>query len=86
MPVWTVAVSPNEATCRALQFSYGVHPVCEADYPENWNAFARQWLKTNKVEGDMVLLTEGPCDAHPKANNRMEIIDLRGLEPVSKLY
>jgi pyruvate kinase len=78
MPVWTVAVSPNEATCRALQFTYGVHPVCEPDYPENWNAFARQWLKTNKVEGDMVLLTEGPCDAHPKANNRMEIIDLRG--------
>ena len=63
MPVWTVAVSPNEATCRALQFSYGVHPVCEPDHPENWNAFARQWLKTNKVEGDMVLLTEGPCDA-----------------------
>lgn len=80
MPVWTVAVSPNEATCRALQFSYGVHPVCEADHPENWNAFARQWLKTNKVEGDMVLLTEGPSDAHPKANNRMEIIDLRGLD------
>jgi pyruvate kinase len=80
MPVWTVAVSPNEATCRALQFSYGVHPVCEADHPENWNVFAWQWLKTNKVEGDMVLLTEGPSDANPKANNRMEIIDLRGLD------
>jgi pyruvate kinase len=80
MPVWIVAVSPNEGTCRALQFSYGVHPVREADYPEDWKAFARQWLKTNKAEGDMVLLTEGPCDAHPKANNRMEIIDLRGLD------
>ncbi|UCD35761.1 MAG: pyruvate kinase [Nitrospiraceae bacterium] len=77
MPVWVVAVSPNESTCRALQFSYGVHPECEHDHPENWNAFARQWLKSNRVDGNMVLLTEGPSDAHPKANNRMEIIDLK---------
>jgi hypothetical protein len=60
-----------------MQFSYEVHPVCEAAHPENWNAFARQWLKTDKVKGDMVLMIEGPSDAYPKANNRMEIIDLR---------
>jgi pyruvate kinase len=78
LPVWIVAVSPNRATCRALQFSYGVHPEHWPDHPGNWNAFARQWLKTNRVAGDMVLLTEGPSDAHPAANNRMEIIDLSG--------
>lgn len=77
MPVWTVAVSPSEATCRALQFSYGVHPVCKAEHPKNWNAFVRQWLKTNSVEGDTALLTEGPCAEDSESNNRMEIIDLR---------
>ncbi len=76
LPVWVVAVSPNEATCMALQFSYGVHPKHEPNHPENWNIFARKWMESNAVEGDMVLLTEGPSATHPEANNRMEIIDL----------
>jgi pyruvate kinase len=28
------------------------------------------------MEGDLVVLTEGPSTKHPEANNRMEIIDL----------
>jgi hypothetical protein len=32
-----------------------------------------------KLEGDLVLVTEGPSRKHPGRNNRMEIIDLRDL-------
>jgi pyruvate kinase len=75
-PVWIVAVSSQEATCQRLQFSYGVHPVHEPDHPDDWNAFARDWLRVNGVPGNLVVLTEGPSEKHPEANNRMEIIDL----------
>jgi pyruvate kinase len=77
LPVWIAAVSSEETTCQILQFSYGVHPVHESEHPENWNAFARQWLQKHGVEGDLVILTEGPSSKHPETNNRMEIIDLR---------
>jgi pyruvate kinase len=74
--VWIVAVSSEDQTCQELQFSYGVHPVNEPDHPEDWKAFARQWLKSHGVEGNLVVLTEGPSRRHPEANNRMELIDL----------
>lgn len=77
LPVWIAAVSSQETTCQILQFSYGVYPVHESEHPENWNAFARQWLQKHGVEGDLVILTEGPSSKHPETNNRMEIIDLR---------
>ena len=31
------------------------------------------WRKEQGVEGDLVVLTEGPSSKHPEANNRMEI-------------
>jgi len=77
LPVWIAAVSSQEATCQGLQFSYGVHPVYEPEHPQDWNGFVRQWLRTHGVEGDLVILTEGPSSHRPEANNRMEIIDLR---------
>jgi pyruvate kinase len=77
LPVWIAAVSSQETTCQGLQFSYGVYPVHEPEHPEDWNAFARQWLQTHGVEGDLVILTEGPSSKRPETNNRMEIIDLR---------
>jgi len=79
LPVWITAVSPRQATCQRLQFSYGVHPVYEPDHPEDWNAFARDWLRVSGVPGNLVVLTEGPSEKHPEANNRMEIIDLSRL-------
>jgi pyruvate kinase len=77
LPVWIAAVSSQGTTCQGLQFSYGVYPVEEPEHPENWNAFARQWLQKHGVEGDLVILTEGPSSKRPETNNRMEIIDLR---------
>ncbi len=76
LPVWITAVSSQEKTCQGLQFSYGVFPVHEPEHPEDWRAFARNWLRTHGVDGELVILTEGPSSKHPEANNRMEIIDL----------
>jgi pyruvate kinase len=76
LPVWITAVSAEERTCQALQFSYGVYPVHEPEHPEDWKAFAREWLKSHDLEGNLVVLTEGPSIRHPDANNRMELIDL----------
>lgn len=77
LPVWVVAVNSQEKTCQRLLFSYGIYPIHEPDHPEDWNGFARQWLQTQGIKADLVILTEGPSSDHPEANNRMEIIDLR---------
>ena len=76
LPVWIVGVSSQETTCRRLQFSYGVYPVHEPDHPEDWRVYARNWLNSHGVSGNLALLTEGPSSKHPDANHRMEIIDL----------
>jgi pyruvate kinase len=76
LPVWILGISTHEATCQHLQFSYGVYPIYEADHPDDWNAYARDWLGSHGVQGNLVMLTEGPSQKHPNANNRMEIIDL----------
>ncbi len=77
LPVWTIAVSPNEAVCRALQLSYGVQAVHLPEPPDDWSAFARAYLAEHGISGRIALLTEGPSARNPRANNRMEIIDLR---------
>ena len=76
LPLWIAAVSRLESSCQRLQFSYGVYPVCEADHPADWRAFAQDWVSDHGLEGNLVLVTEGPSRQHPKTNNRMEIIDL----------
>jgi pyruvate kinase len=75
-PKWTVAVSSERSTCQRLQFSYGVYPVHEPEHPDDWKSFIRDWLKAHEVEGNLVILTEGPSRKHPDTNNRMELIAL----------
>jgi pyruvate kinase len=77
LPVWIVAVCSEETTCKQLQFSSGVYPVHETEGPENWNSYVANWVREHGLEGDLVILTEGPSPRHPEANHRMEIIDLR---------
>jgi pyruvate kinase len=77
LPVWIIAVSSHPKTCQGLQFSSGVFPVCEAEHPDDWNTYIKQWLKIHDLKGNFVILTEGPSAKHPDANNRMEILDLR---------
>ncbi len=76
LPVWITAVSRHEGTCQGLAFSYGVFPVHEAEPPDDWKPFARKWLRTHNIEGNIVVLTEGPSKRNPEANNRMELMDL----------
>ncbi|MDW7709571.1 MAG: pyruvate kinase [Deferrisomatales bacterium] len=76
LPVWITAVSSSETTCAGLQFSYGVWPVHKPDHPDDWNDFARTWVRGHGLAGDLVVLTEGPSRRHPDANNRMELLDL----------
>jgi pyruvate kinase len=76
-PVWIVAVSSQESTCQALQFSYGVHPVHEVEHPEDWSAYARRWVENHELDGHLVILTEGPSTRHPEANHRMELVEVR---------
>ena len=77
-PVWIAAISTREETCRRLQLSWGVHALHVAGYPDDWKNFARAWLRENGIEGNRVVLMEGPSPKHPEANHRMEIIDLDG--------
>jgi len=83
LPVWVVGVSPDAATCQALQLTYGVFPVHQPGRPPSWNRFARDWLRSQGVEGGFALLAEGPSADHPDANHRMEIIDLAGNAPLN---
>jgi pyruvate kinase len=82
MPAWITAVSPHESTCQKLQFSYGVYPVWEPEHPEDWNMYAREWVKAHQLKGDIALLTEGPSPRNPDANHRMELIDLKDSQGV----
>lgn len=77
LPVWVAAVASQEATCQLLQFSYGVHPVCEPDDPENWTVYARKWVKDQEIEGNLVILIEGPSPRNMDANHKLEIVDLK---------
>jgi pyruvate kinase len=76
LPVWITAFSRYEKTCQDLMFSYGVLPIWEAEHPDDWKQWARNWLQTIGEVGNLVVLTEGPSKKHPYRNNRMEIIDL----------
>jgi pyruvate kinase len=76
LPVWITALSPNEHTCQALQFSYGVEPVKVDDDRSDWSAFARRWLAQQGISDGLVLLTQGPSEQNPCGNHRMEILEL----------
>ncbi|MCF8055994.1 MAG: pyruvate kinase [Desulfocapsa sp.] len=76
LPVWILGVSPSHKTCQELQFSYGVWPIVEDAHPEDWTAYARNFVKNHDMKGKCILQTEGPSPDHPNANNKIEIIDL----------
>jgi pyruvate kinase len=77
LPVWLAAVASREATCQALQFSYGVYPICEPEDPEYWTVYAREWVKDHDLTGDFVILIEGPSPRNPEANHKLEIVDMK---------
>jgi pyruvate kinase len=76
LPLWITAVTPVHATCQNLLFSYGVFPVLVETYPQDWKAFARDWLRMHGIHGDLVVLAEGPSPESPEASYRMEIMEI----------
>jgi len=76
LPVWTVAVSSEESTCRRLQFSSGVYPLREFPIPENWNAYVKRQVADLGLGGKLAILTQGPSREHSEANHSVEILDL----------
>ncbi len=86
LPIWIVAVSSQETTCQRLQFSSGVYPVCEKEHPDSWNTYIAAWLKAGGIEGKLAVVTEGPSSRHPDANNRLEIVNLGGLDDAGGIH
>jgi len=76
LPVWTVAVSSEETTCRRLQFTSGVYPLHESPLPEDWNDYVKRQVAELGLEGKLAILTQGPSREHSETNHRVEIIDL----------
>ncbi|MDX1520494.1 MAG: pyruvate kinase [Anaerolineae bacterium] len=76
LPVWIVAVSPSEAVCQTLQFSYGVYPVFERERPESWRQFAYHWLRAYGLADGLAFLTGGTSTADVGRTNRFEVIEL----------
>lgn len=76
LPVWLVAFCPNESTCQALQFSYGVHAVKVDQDRAEWGDFVRLWLAAQGVKEGLALLAQGPSEQGPCGNHRMEIVEL----------
>ena len=76
LPCWIFAPSISEKTCQELMFSWGVWPIFREDKPEQWGSLVKGYLREYGIEGDSVLVVEGPSQAHPCANHRLELVDL----------
>jgi pyruvate kinase len=76
LPVWLVAMSPSDATCQALQFSYGVRSLKVDEDRADWGECVRRWLAEQGITEGLALLAQGPSDQNPCGNHRMEIVEL----------
>jgi pyruvate kinase len=76
LPMWVVAVSPSEATCQSLQFSYGVYAVHEKTRPSDWEQYLRDWLGEYGLSGEMALLTQGSGTGQTGSTNKIGFIEL----------
>ncbi|WP_456434475.1 pyruvate kinase [Thermosulfuriphilus sp.] len=76
LPVWIVAFSPSLATCRHLQFSYGVFAVHVAKRPPDWRPYAQAWCRQNGPRKGYAVIVQGPSPDHPRAPYRLELLDL----------
>jgi pyruvate kinase len=75
-PVWIIAPSCDPATCQRLAFSYGVHPVDLAEEPNDWREWTALWLRDNGIPAERVMLVAGPSSRNPKANHRIELMQM----------
>jgi pyruvate kinase len=73
-PAWVVAVGDDPAVGQGLAFSYGIHPLSLAEEPADWRQFAKDFLRTNQVPGQIAMLVSGPSSRRPDANHRLEFL------------
>jgi pyruvate kinase len=76
LPVWVSAFSTDEATCQALQFSYGVQPIKVENDLQDWGPFTCRWLREQGFKSGLVILTQGPSPENPGASYNLQIADL----------
>jgi pyruvate kinase len=76
LPVWVAAPTDCGNVVRHLQFSYGIAPAFVSQSPTDWTAFARDWVRTEALSGPIALLIQGPSPGNPRANHRLEILQL----------
>lgn len=76
LPNWITAFSHAEISCQGLQFSYGVYPVKVDCDQQEWTPFIREWFHQRHLSNGLAILAEGPSEAFPCNNHRMEIVDL----------
>jgi len=74
--VWIIAPSYDPAVCQNLAFSYGVHSVHLVGEPDDWHQWTARWLRENGITAHRVMLVAGPSPRNPKANYRIELMQL----------
>lgn len=76
LPVWITAISTEASTCQALQFSYGVEAIQVEQERADWTSYLRNRLREQGLLAGLAVLTQGPSEAFPCGNNRLEIVNL----------
>ena len=76
LSAWIIAVCPSEKTAQDLQFSSGVAPVHLPEPPASWNAWVREQVTSNQLNGAFAILTQRPSASDPESNHRMEVVSL----------
>ena len=86
LPVWIAAFSPSLATCRQLQFSYGILAIQVTSRPQSWRRLAQSWAQRAGFRRGYAVIVQGPSPDHPQAPHRLEILDLthKELETLSE--
>ena len=79
LSIWILAASPSQKTCQELMFSYGVWPIESKDNPVDWTDFSKEHIKRLGLEGNGILLVEGPSPVNPDKNHKIEVINFHKL-------
>jgi len=75
LPIWILAASPSPKTCQELMFSYGVWPIESKDHPADWTDFSKEYIKRLGLEGNGVLIVEGPSPVNPDKHHKIEVVN-----------
>ncbi len=75
LPQWILAVSPLEATCQQLVFSYGVYPLKGEGTRQ-----AMDWLRKKGLAQGLAVMTQAASRGHPGGTNGLEIVNLEQRE------